>query len=199
MKIKIYLTCCILLLSCSSSKIEKNVLRDFLEDQLKKSPDIKVVMKEPLESLVSLEYYEKAYQDRNIRLGDMIRVRPETNPPFVWQIDSLEIIKLKEKYKNDTIKQLWRKSDFQESKLKLTTAKMIKNIKSHLSERYLGYEGIEISKPLITSEEKFVLLFFKTFTLDKYSTHPMEKAVLMEKINGKWMIKETYSDFGIIN
>lgn len=199
MKITICLISSILLISCSTSKIEKNVLNDFLKNQLTKSPYIKVVVKEPLQTLLSLECYEKAYQDRNIRLGDMIRIRPESNPPFIWPIDSSGIIKLKEKYKKDTISPWWHKNDFQGSKLKLANGKAIRDFKSRLSLRYFGDEGITFSKPIITADKKFALLFFKTFTLGKYSTHPMQKAILMENKEGSWRIKEIYDDPNVIN
>lgn len=199
MKTIISLICSILLISCSTSKMEKNVVNELLKNQLIKSSYIKVLMKEPLQTLVSLEYYEKAYQDKNIRLGEMIRIRPESNPPFTWSIDSLEIIKLKEKHKNDTISQLWRKNNFRKSKLKLANAKSINNFKSHLSKRYFGEEGIAISKPIITSDKQFVLIFFKTFTVGKYSSHPIQKAILMQNKEGSWRIKETYDDPNVIN
>lgn len=198
MKTLISLICSILLISCSTSKMEKNVVNELLKNQLIKSPYIKVVMKEPLQTLVSLEYYEKAYQDKNIRLGDMIRIRPESNPPFTWPIDSLEIKKLKEKYKKDTISQLWKKNNFHGSKLKLANARDIKNFKSHLSKRYFGDEGIAISKPIMTSDKEFVLIFYKTFTLGKYSNNPRQKAILMQNKEGSWRIKEIYDDPNVI-
>ncbi|WP_016988925.1 hypothetical protein [Flavobacterium sp. ACAM 123] len=106
MKNIIYLIFSVLLLSCSSSKIEKQVLNDFINEQFVKTPYIRVVVKQPISRMLPLEFYEKAYQDRNIRLGDMIRIRPDSNPPFEWPIDTLEIKKLKEKYKNDTVNEL---------------------------------------------------------------------------------------------
>ena len=199
MKIRIYLICCMLLLSCSASKIEEQVLNDFLKNQFVKTPYFKVVVDKPIKRIISLEYYEKAYQDRNIRLGDMIRIRPDSNPPFVWCIDTVEVRKLKENYKNDTISRLWRQRNFDKLQFKLADSKNIKSIKSYLSEKYSGSEAIEISRPLITTDKKHAFLFFRTFTVGISFGHSIQKAILMKNVDGKWKTIETYSEFGIIH
>jgi hypothetical protein len=195
MKNIIYLIFSILLLSCSSFKIEKQVLNDFINEQFVKTPYIRVVVKQPISRMLPLEFYEKAYQDRNIRLGDMIRIRPDSNPPFEWPIDTLEIKKLKEKYKNDTVNELWKKRDFYMAKLELTDAKTIRKNGSPLFEKYFGNNGLEISKPVVTTNNKYAFLFFRAFTVGIYFGHSTHSAILMENIDNKWKTIETYSEF----
>jgi hypothetical protein len=50
----------------------------------------------------------------------------------------------------------------------------------------------------MTSDKEFVLIFYKTFTLGKYSNHPRQKAILMQNKEGSWRIKEIYDDPNVI-
>ncbi|WP_147440528.1 hypothetical protein [Flavobacterium weaverense] len=199
MKNIIYLIFSILLLSCSSSKIEKQVLNDFMNEQFIENFSFRVVIKQPISRILPLEFYEKAYDDRNIRLGDMIRIRPESNPPFVWPVDTIEIKNLIEKYKNDSTNKLWIKRDFHRPKFELTDSKTMQANRSSLLEKYFGDNALEISKPIVTTNKKYAFLFFRIFNVGIYFGHTTYSVILMENKNNKWKTIETYSEFNIIN
>jgi hypothetical protein len=110
MKNIFYLICGILISSCSSSKLKEKVVIDFLIDNpFFKNEEVRIVAEQPINRLLSLEYYEKAFEDRNIRLGNIIRISAESYPPFKWPVDTIEVKILKEKYKNEPNTQLWKK------------------------------------------------------------------------------------------
>lgn len=199
MKKIIYLTFSLLILSCTSSKIEKKVLNDFISEKFRKPQDISVLVKQPINRTLPLYFYEKAYQDRNIRLGEKIRIRPNSNPPFEWPIDTLEIKKLKTKYKNAPISQLWKKRDFKRSQFELADAENISEKGSVLFEKHFGNKLLEISKPIITTNNKYAFLFFRTYSVGIYFGHTIQGAVLLTNVDGDWKTMETYSEFDIIN
>ena len=198
MKKIIYLTLSLLLLSCSSSKIEKKVLNNFITEKFSNTQEISVLVKQPISRMISLHFYEKAYQDKDIRLGEKIRIRPNSNPPFEWLVDTLEIEKLKEKYTNDTVNQLWKKRDFRRLKFELADTKSINKKGSALFEKHFGTKFIEISRPIITTDNKYAFLFFRTSNVGIYFGHTTQAAVLMKNVNGDWKTMESYSEFEII-
>jgi hypothetical protein len=199
MKQIIYLTFSLLILSCTSSKIEKKVLNDFISEKFRKPQGISILVKQPINRTLPLCFYEKAYQDRNIRLGEKIRIRPNSNAPFEWPIDTLEIKKLKTIYKNETSGQLWKKKDFKRSKFELADAKNISEKGSVIFEKHFGNKLLEISKPIITTNNKYAFLFFRTSYVGIYFGHTIQGAVLLKSVNGDWKTIETYSEFDIIN
>ena len=100
-----------LLISCSSTKVEKEIINDFLKKEFITDKYIHVLVEEAIPRTKALQYYENAYNDRNLYVGE-IRFAPNNPPPYKWEIDSIEIINLKQKYKNDTLIYHWKKSDF---------------------------------------------------------------------------------------
>jgi hypothetical protein len=200
MKNIFYLIFGILITSCSSSKLEERVVIDFLIDNpFFKNEEVRIVAEQPINRLLSLEYYEKAYEDRNIRLGDMIRISPESYASFKWPLDTIEVKILKEIYKNEPNKQLWKKNDFRKTKIKLIPSDKILETINDISHQYFGKKGLEISKPLITSNKKYAFLFVRTFNIGIPFGHSIVKAILMENINGKWKIIETFIDPNVIS
>lgn len=194
MKKTICLVSSILFFSCSSSKIEKRVLNDFINEQFIKDKNIKIVIEESINPILPLEFYEKAYQDRNISLEDSIRIRPESTPPFKWPIDTLEIKKLKEKLKNNTLHYSWKKRDFYNPKFQLVDAKALKSPKNKVYEKYAGSNGLMLSRPIVTSNNKYAFLFYSTVVGGGLGSK-IYSAILMENKNGKWKTIESYSEF----
>lgn len=188
-----------LLFSCASNNIEKQVINDFIKEQYILDPYIKVVLDEANSRIQPLEYYEKAYQDRNIRLGDYIRVQPNGYPPYIWPIDTIEIKQLKEKYKNDTITYYWKKKDFHKAKFKIVNIQEVLSTKSSINKKYFSSAGLTFSKPIITTNSKHALLFYSTFNVGLGGTSGKHEAILMEKIDGKWKTIKTYYDPNIFN
>ncbi|HEX8015698.1 MAG TPA: hypothetical protein VF465_10740 [Flavobacterium sp.] len=109
MKNYMYCLFSLLFISCAFRSVENEVINDFIKEQAYSRYYYNIVVKEASSRILPLEYYEKAYEDRNIRLGDKIRIMPNGYPPYIWPIDILEIKTLKEKYKNDTITYHWKK------------------------------------------------------------------------------------------
>lgn len=192
MKKIIPLILCALFASCSSSKIEKQIINDFLKKEFITDKYISVLVEEAIPKTKALQYYENAYNDRNLYEGE-IRFAPNGYPPYRWEIDSIEIINLKQKYKNDSLLYKWKNSDLIKHKLKIVPYKTIKKRGSH----ELGGYGIYLSKPLITADKKHAFLFYKSFAVEiGFST---EKAVLLKKTNGHWVEVHYYNNIKEIN
>ncbi|MEP6929632.1 MAG: hypothetical protein ABI850_06455 [Flavobacterium sp.] len=179
-------------ISCSSLKIEKEVINDFLNKELKTDKSTTILVKEALPKIQALQYYENAYKERNLHEGK-IRFAPNGYPPYVWEIDSMEISILKKEITIDTITYHWKKSDFKGQNLKIIPYSTIMKRGSH----ELGHNGIYLSKPLITTDKKHALLFYKSFAVEIGFSN--EKAVLLKKVNGKWIELYHYNNVMQIN
>jgi hypothetical protein len=92
-----------------------------------------------------------------------------------------------------------KKNDFRKTEIKLIPSNKILETINDTSNKYLGQKGLEISKPLITSNKKYAFLFVRTFNIGIPFGHSIVKAILMENVNGKWKIIETYFDPNVIN
>ena len=201
MKNYIYCFFSLLLISCASRSIENQVINDFIEEQANLRNYYNIVVEEAPLRLLPLEYYEKAYQDRNIRLGDMIRIMPNGYPPYIWPIDTLEIKTLKEKYKNDTISYHWKKKDFVKKNFAGKDF-MILKINERLPNtpefrNYVGGNGLIISIPIV-SNNKYALFYYSFYAMGGH-TGESPKAILMENADGKWKTIKTYYDPNVIN
>jgi hypothetical protein len=181
---------CIFFISCSSSRTEKKIIDDFLKKEFITDKYIHVLVEEAIPITKALQYYENAYNDRNLYLGE-IRFAPNNPPPYKWEIDSIEIINLKQKYKNDTLIYHWKKSDFIKPNfvfLKYSTLRRPEN-------QNYNY-GMYLSKPLITTDKKHAFLFYRSFAFGSGSA---EKAVLLKKVNGNWVEVHYYNNIKEIN
>lgn len=113
-------------ISCSSSKTERKVINDFLDKELKTDKSNVALVEESLPKIQALQYYENAYNERNLHEGE-IRFAPNGYPPYTWEIDSVEIAVLKKEALKDTITYHWATSDFKNQNLKLYLIKPLKN------------------------------------------------------------------------
>ncbi|SNR23730.1 hypothetical protein SAMN04487979_101218 [Flavobacterium sp. ov086] len=179
-------------ISCSSSKTEMKVINDFLNKELKTDKSSVVLVEESLPKIKALQYYENAYNERNLYEGE-IRFAPNGYPPYTWEIDSIEIAVLKKEVLKDTITYHWKESDFKDQKLKIIPYKTIKKRGS----RQLGENGIYLSKPLITTDKKHAFLFYRSFAVEIGFSD--EKAVLLKKVNGIWVELNHYNNVMEIN
>jgi hypothetical protein len=173
--------------SCSSSRVEKQIINDFLDKEFIRDKYVSILVEEALPKIEALEYYEKAYDQRNLYEGE-IHFAPNGYPPFAWPIDSTEIGILKQKYKNDTIVYHWKNSDLFKHQLKIYPYKILRQPGG--SE--LGGYGIYLSRPLITLDKKHAFLFYVSFANGMGSSEG--KAVLMKKVNGTWVELYYYKD-----
>lgn len=192
MKKIIVLLLCVFFVSCSSSRTEKKIIDDFLEKEFITDKYISILVEEATPRTKALQYYENAYNDRNLYEGE-IRFAPNGYPPYKWEIDSVEINILKQKYKDDTLVYHWKNSDLIKHKLKIVPYKTIKKRGSH----ELGAYGIYLSKPLVTTDKKHAFLFYRGFAVA--SGFSDEKAVLLKKTNGKWVELYHYNNVKEVN
>lgn len=179
-------------ISCSSSKTEMKVINDFLNKELKTDRSSVILVEESLPKIQALQYYENAYNERNLYEGE-VRFAPNGYPPYTWEIDSIEIAVLKKEVLKDTITYHWKESDFKDQKLKIIPYKTIKKRGS----RQLGENGIYLSKPLITTDKKHAFLFYRSFAVEIGFSN--EKAVLLKKVNGTWVELNHYNNVMEIN
>ena len=179
-------------ISCSSSKVEKKIINDFLNKEFITDKSISILVEEALPKTKALQYYENAYNEKNLYKGE-IRFAPNGYPPYTWEIDSVEIDILKQKYKNDTLVYHWKDSDLIKHKLKIVPYKTIRKRGSN----ELGGYGIYLSKPLITIDKKHAFLFYRSFAVEIGFSN--EKAVLLEKIDGNWVELYHYNKVMEIN
>ncbi|KFF18410.1 hypothetical protein [Flavobacterium hydatis] len=180
----------ILFISCSSTKVEKQIIDDFLKNE-PRAKNIEVLVQEAVPITEALKYYENAYNQRNLFEGE-IRFAPNEYPPYTWEIDSTEIGILKKKYQTDTVVYNWKKRDFTTPKLIITPKK---RINSPENQKY-GY-GMYLSRPLITQDKKHAFLFYRFFAVGMGSSE--KKAVLLKKVDGKWVELYYYNNVMEIN
>ncbi|EJL65298.1 hypothetical protein [Flavobacterium sp. CF136] len=202
MKNYIYCLLSLLFISCASRSIENEVINDFIKEQADLRNYYNIVVEEAPSRILPLDYYEKAYEDRNIRLGDEIRIMPNGYPPYIWPIDILEIKALKEKYKNDTIAYYWKKKDFirknfadKDFKLLKINERLVPNTPDF--KKYAAGYGLLISKPIV-SNNKYALFYYSPYVIGGH-TGEGPKVILMEKLDGRWKTIKTYSDPNVIN
>lgn len=181
---------CVFFISCSSSRIEKKIIDDFLKKEFTTNKYIHVLVEEAIPKTKALEYYENAYNQRNLRDGE-ITFAPNNPPPYKWEIDSIEILNLKQKYKNDSLIYHWKKSDFIKPKFVLLKYKTLR-----LPENQKYNYGMYLSRPLITSDKKHAFLFFRDFS---FAFGSGEKAILLKKTNGHWVEVHHYNNIFEIN
>lgn len=188
---------CLLLISCSSTNIEKEVLRDFINYKNSNNLVPYKIMQNAISKIQALERYEKAYMYRDAPFGDAPLTFSDPKRavvygprPYVWPIDSLEIINLKKTIKEDTIPGLWRDEDFKKSNyviIKMDTLNYRINIK-----KYKGSSGIFLSKPIISANKDYALIASKTSIALEYR-YGIPDVFLLKKENDKWVVKNNYS------
>ncbi|TDW46616.1 hypothetical protein EV144_106290 [Flavobacterium sp. 270] len=198
MKNYIYCLFSLLFISCASQSEENQVINDFIKQQYTLDPYIRVVLDKANSRMQPLEYYEKAYQDRNIHLGDMKRITPNGYPPYNWPIDTAQSKILKEKYKNDTITYYWKKKDFYRPKFKIISMQELNSTSNAINKKFYNSTGLSFSKPVITTDYKYALIYYSVFIVGGH-TGGKDETILMENINGKWKTIKTYSDPNVIN
>ncbi len=179
------------LFSCSSTNIEKQILNDFLNKEFITDKHISILVEEAIPITKALDFYENAYKDRN--LVKTLGFSPIGSPPFTWEVDSIDVAILKQKYKNDTLVYHWKSSDLIDHKLKIFPYKTLKKRGS----RELGEYGIYLSKPIITSNEKYAFIFYRSFAVEVGFSS--EKAVLLKKVDGTWQIQYYYVNNSEVN
>jgi hypothetical protein len=181
------------------TSLESDVVNDFLNVELKEElyknyKDYEIIIIEDAagNGIKSLNAYEYAYKDFHSRVKD---VTPEINSRLGWIIDSLEIIKFKEKLINSEPYK-WKVTDFKNIKVKLRTFEEL--IKTTNTGKYLKKNLIiHLSRPLLINQN-YALISFDIGNGDLGFNAITHFTALMKKNNDKWVLQTSYWD-GVIN
>jgi hypothetical protein len=169
--------------------LEKQIVNDFLDTELKKErynnyKDYQiVVIEEALGKMKPLSTYEFNYIYKN-SWGKFISE---------WQLDSLQIKRIKAGLKNEKI-YFWKASDFNNFKVNILKYEELRNIINtgqyiNLPKRKIIY----LSTPLIIDNNN-ALLSFEIGNGDLGFNPITHFTVLMQKVNGIWIQKSFYED-----
>jgi len=196
MKKTIILIFSLFLISCSSTNIEKEVIHDFMNSDYVHGWNPRIIFQNAIPKYKALERYDKAYFYRDLPLSvfdDPKRAEVRGgSPPFVWPIDSLEIIKIKNTIKNDTITYSWSNKDFKKNKYDFFIFEKLRNNNDYYK-KYNGQRAFLLSKPIINSSKDFALICFSiAFSEYMYREGGTPNVILLQKEKDKWIIKYFY-------
>jgi hypothetical protein len=195
MKKIIFIICSFFLASCSSIKTEEKIIQDFaIQSSLLKnnSRNPTYLISEAESRTKSLEYYEIAYLERKNPDGIRRKIDCSRNTTIEWPIDSTEINTLKNKYKKDTISYYWKKKDFKKLQIPIIKNNELR-VKMKSDDFPTGTIAYIFSKPIISLNGKFALLFYSDIGYFRKTDGGDGKTVLLEKVEQKWVIKNSFS------
>jgi hypothetical protein len=198
---KIIILLCICFASCSTVKIEEQIVQDFVKEKdLKKIPFLKAsyLTEEAYSSNEVLDHYEMASLDKNLPLENKRReIRASISDSSISQdrvkqlndtlyISLDEIKQMKLLHKNDSLVYHWDAKKFKTLEIPIIKKEelLLKADKGILS---ISATGHVISKPIVSLNEKYALLKYFYVSLSGGS---VERTYLLEKENGKWTVKQ---------
>lgn len=207
-KIIILLSICFA--SCSTIKIEEQIVQDFVKEKnLKKIPFLgaSYLIEEAYSSNEVLDHYEIASLDKNLPDGDqrmeIIASISDSNISkdeikrlkAVSYISFDEIKQLKLLHKNDSLVYHWNAKKFKTLEIPIMKKEELlsKADKGILS---ISATGHIISKPILSLNKKYALLKYFYVSFPGGSS---ESTYLLEKENGKWTIKQEIYNPNIYN
>jgi hypothetical protein len=178
---------------------EKNIVNDFLDVELaseRYKNDLNreiIVIEEASNGIENLEVYEYAYK-RFHEYG--AKPTTEVKERLGWILDTIQIKGLKNNY-GDKKQYHWRSSDIKNFKVNIMTKEVFTNsIRSGeyitLPERLIIY----ITKPLLV-DSTTAFTTFRTGSSRLGFTTINNYTALMNKVNGKWLIRASYWDGSI--
>lgn len=149
----------------------------------------KLLIEEAKNRTTNLDAYDYTYKDWH---RDNITTLDD-NVKFGWILDSIQVQKLREQYKNDT-KYSWKKTDIKN--FKFTIIKSESFVKTLNTGSYINAPQkliIYISRPLIIDKNNAFITFASGNSQLGFSeiTH---FTVLMKKVKGKWERGHEYFD-----
>ena len=195
MKKNIFIICSFFLASCSSIKTEEKIIQDFaIQSSLLKSnyENPTYLISEAGSRIKALEYYEIAYLERTKPDGIRRKIDCSRNTIIGWPIDSIEINALKKNYTKDTISYYWKKNNFKKLQIPIIKYNELK-VKMKSDDFPTGTIAYIFSKPIISLNGKFALLFYSEIGYFRKTDGGDGKAVLLEKINQNWVLKNSFS------
>jgi len=190
MKKHIILIISIIFSSCSTIKIQQQVVKDFIEEKKIKntsSATPSFLIKEAASNEKTLEYYEMAFLDKDLGLGEnRIEIVPSNSN--YWPIDLKEINTLKSIQKKDSLPYYWGNEMIKLLGMPIVERKefSLKTVKLIIP---ISASGHIISKPILSLDKKHA---FFTYSIIYSSSSTPKKVFLVEKQKGKWKIKAYY-------
>ncbi|CAD0002249.1 hypothetical protein [Flavobacterium salmonis] len=198
---KIIILFCICFASCSTVKIEEQIVQDFVKEKdLKKIPFLKAsyLTEEAYSSNEVLDHYEMASLDKNLPLENKRReIRASisdsnTSEDKIKQLNDTsyisldEIKQLKLLHKNDSLIYHWDAKKFKTLEIPIIKKEelLLKADKGILS---ISATGHVISKPIVSLNKKYALLKYFYVSLSGGS---VERTYVLEKENGNWTVKQ---------
>lgn len=187
------------LMSCGSNKIENKISNDFFASKIIKNNSTNIiVVEESAPKIKALEFYEKAFVERK---NDDYFSRKIVANDFnfnSWPIDSVEIIRFKSELltENDINTYKWQISDFNGKAIIKKTELIKKEIRT--GDLSLNSSAFIISKPLMSHDKKYALIFYSSFGYF-HGGKANDKVALLRKINEKWVIATYFYDPNIMN
>ena len=186
---------CFILFSCSTTKLENEIVKDFLHEKYKNENDVKMIflINQSLTRNRAIETYEEVYNERDVNyyLNNNFKKKD------YWSIDRKGIAILKAKYRNDTIPHYWKKTDF--DSLHIPIMEYNKQFQESDIDQHLKHlsKGYKISRPLLFSNNKYALLDFYSYTII-FGDSSVRGVYVLEKKDGKWVVINEYFD-GVYN
>ncbi|SEA83713.1 hypothetical protein SAMN05443667_109203 [Flavobacterium gillisiae] len=185
MKKIIVLIFCLIITSCSITRIERQVVNNFIDEELLKTKYLpyintkNVLVNEAGNGLGALLFYEQQLKNVN-------QLNYNSNN---WVIDSVEIVKLKKLYKNKKLYN-WKNSDFSNHSFEILDAET--NLNNYKTGYYLNFGErliLTLSKPLFVNKKTALVWFSAT---NKFGGAVEKCVILLENANDKWIIKSRY-------
>lgn len=191
----------ICLASCSTVRIEEQIVQDFvIEKNLKKIQYIGVsyLIEEAYSSNEVLEHYEIASLDKNLSDGNQrMEIRSTINNPNISKdeikrlntasyISLDEIKKLKLLHKNDSLVYHWNAKKFKTLEIPIMKKDELLS-KAYKEILPISATGHIISRPIVSLNKKYALLKYYYVSPPGGSS---ERIYLLEKEKGKWTVKQ---------
>lgn len=186
---------CFVALSCSTTKLENEIVKDFITEKYKKEKYVKLIflIDQSLLRDRAIETYEELYNKRDVEyyLNNHLKEKD------YWPINRKEIAILKAKYKTETTPYYWKKTDF--DSLNIPIMEYNKKFQEIEIDKYLmdHSQGYMITRPLLFSNNKYALLSFYSYSLILGGSSDGGVYILKKK-DGKWVVINEYFD-GIYN
>ena len=98
-----------LLISCSTTKLENEIIENFLNEKHKNDTEKVFLINKALSKKSALSIYEYAYNRRDLTYYLSHPLKDKNN----WLLNTTTLIRLKKLYNKDTITYYWKKTDFE--------------------------------------------------------------------------------------
>jgi hypothetical protein len=182
-----------LLISCSTTKLENEIIENFLNEKHKNDTEKVFLINKALSKKSALSIYEYAYNRRDLTYYLSHPLKDKNN----WLLNTTTLIRLKKLYNKDTITYYWKKTDFENLNVPIMEYPM-NFTDSEVTEHLQGSsKGYIISRPVLFSNNKNALLCFSSYSIILGGSSGRQIYIL-KKIKGKWIVEYEYFD-GVYN